>query len=107
MKIKVAFIHDVLSQVQQEKISFSRMVELINEEADKPNPEEKSIIPENWNKSSDGKSIDVPDVLMPLFNKIGMQLRFHTISDKSEVLTIADTLELSRKFFKENKETLI
>ena len=35
MKIKEAFMKDVLNQLSQEKISFSKMVELINEEAKK------------------------------------------------------------------------
>jgi hypothetical protein len=34
-RIKEALVKDLLSQVQSETISFSRMVELINEEAQK------------------------------------------------------------------------
>lgn len=64
-----------------------------------------SNIKENWNKPN-GDEIDVPDELMPLFNKIGMQIKFLTISGKNEILTIADILEGTRKFFSENKHLL-
>ena len=64
-----------------------------------------SNIKENWNKP-DGDVIDVPDELMPLFNKIGTQIKFLTISGKNEVQTVADILEGTRKFFSENKNLL-
>ena len=35
---------------------------------------------ENWNKADKDGNIDVPDYLMPLLDKIGMQLRLHTES---------------------------
>jgi hypothetical protein len=37
---------------------------------------------------------------MPLFNKVGTQLRFHTISGKNEALTIAHIIQRCQKFFK-------
>lgn len=49
-------------------------------------------------------NIDVPDKLMPLFNKVGTQLRFHTISGKNEVLTVAHIIWNAQKFFRENPE---
>lgn len=52
----------------------------------------------DWTEIKD-EQIDIPDELMPLFNKIGMQLRFHTISGKSEVLTIAHILRKAEEFF--------
>lgn len=49
------------------------------------------------------ESIDIPDELMPLFNKIGMQLRFHKSSGKGEVETIASILWNAQKFFHQFK----
>lgn len=57
---------------------------------------------EDWCKEDEG-SIDVPDILMPLFNKIGMQLRFHTISNKDEMATICSMVWIAQKFFHEFK----
>lgn len=62
-------------------------------------------INENWVEPIDDL-IDVPDVLMPLFNKVGMQIRFHTISGENEILTIARIVEVSRQFFRDNPEAL-
>ena len=45
---------------------------------------------ENWNKADKDGNIDVPDYLMPLLDKIGMQLRLHTISGKNEIQTVCD-----------------
>lgn len=62
-------------------------------------------INKNWTKPQDG-FIDVPDCLMPLFNRIGNQIRFHTISGKNEILTVAHILEASREFFSRHPELL-
>ena len=64
----------------------------------------KHINPE-WTKPIDD-TIDVPDELMPLFNKVGIQVKLMTISGKNEVQTIADIVELSRKFFKDKPNLL-
>ena len=64
----------------------------------------KHINPE-WTKPIDD-TIDVPDELMPLFNKVGMQVKLMTIPGKNEVQTIADIVELSRKFFKDKPNLL-
>ncbi len=58
----------------------------------------------DWTKSEDEQTIEVPDELMPLFNKIGIQIRFHTISGKNEVLTIAHILYNAQLFFAEHPE---
>lgn len=60
---------------------------------------------ENWTEIKNG-SIDVPDCLMPLFNQVGTQLRFHKISGKNEIVTIAHIVEKARIFFKENPKAL-
>jgi len=62
-------------------------------------------IKENWNEPV-GDIIDVPDCLMPLFNKVGMQMRFVTISGKNEVVAVADIVEIARQFFKNNPDLL-
>lgn len=56
---------------------------------------------ENWNKADKDGNIDVPDYLMPLFNKVGTQLRLHTISGKNEIQTVCDIVYLAEKFFTE------
>lgn len=60
----------------------------------------------DWSIPDEQGNIDVPDELMPLFNKIGMQLRFHTLSDKNEILTVAHILMAAQKFFTENKNLI-
>ena len=54
--------------------------------------------PINTVPDKDG-NIDVPDELMPLFNSLGTRLRMHTISGRSEILTIAAMVNDSHKFF--------
>jgi hypothetical protein len=54
----------------------------------------------DWTEKVDG-TIYVPDELDPLVNKIGMQLRFHTISGKGEAETICSILYNAQKFFHE------
>jgi len=44
----------------------------------------------DWNKANKEGAIDIPNHLDELVNKVGMQLRFHTISGKNEVQTICD-----------------
>ena len=56
---------------------------------------------ENWNKADQDGNIDVPDYLMPLLNKVGTQLRLHTISGKNEIQTMCDIVYLAEKFFTE------
>jgi hypothetical protein len=53
----------------------------------------------DWTEPDLKGNIDVPDELMPLFNKIGMQIRFHTISGANEVLTIARMVKVAQEFF--------
>lgn len=43
----------------------------------------------DWTIPDSEGMIDVPNELMPLFNQVGMQLGFHTISGKGEVETVA------------------
>lgn len=63
------------------------------------------MIDKNWTEVVDGY-VNVPDELMPLFNKVGTQIRFHTISGKTEVTTIAHIVEGSRQFFSKNPNLL-
>ena len=55
----------------------------------------------DWNIPDENGFIHVPDELDPLINKIGFQLRFHTLSDKSEGQTIADIAFIAQNFFTE------
>ncbi|QIY82541.1 hypothetical protein HER18_02775 [Chryseobacterium sp. NEB161] len=53
---------------------------------------------EDWTEVSDN-SINVPDELDPLLNKIGMQIQFMLFSDKDKNLTICHILRLAEEFF--------
>jgi hypothetical protein len=57
--------------------------------------------PENWSIPDKDGNINIPDELDPLFNKLGFQLRFHTISGKNEIATIASMCYIAQKFFNE------
>lgn len=65
-----------------------------------------SKIDKNWCELK-GDYIEVPNELMPLFNKVATQIRFHTISGKGEAATIAHILEISRQFFSKNSDLLV
>lgn len=67
---------------------------------------QKQMTPEirDFTKPDGEGNIDVPDELMPLFNKVGMQLRFHTISGENEVLTVARIVYAAYKFFNTQTE---
>jgi predicted nuclease with TOPRIM domain len=49
---------------------------------------------ENWTQPVDGV-INVPDRLDKLFNRLGTQLRFHTISGKGEAETVASMTKIA------------
>ena len=53
----------------------------------------------NWSIPDENGNIDMPDELEPLFNKLGFQLRFHTISGKGEIETLAAMTYIAQKFF--------
>lgn len=53
----------------------------------------------DWSIPNPDGSIDVPDELDDLFNKVGMQLKFHTISGLSELETIANICFLAQEYF--------
>lgn len=55
----------------------------------------------HWSQADADGIIHVPDYLDPLINKVGFQLRFHTISGKNEVQTICDIVAICEKFFNE------
>lgn len=59
----------------------------------------------NWTEVVDN-SINVPDGLMPLFYQVGTQIRFHTISGKSETETCAHIVEICRRYFSKLPELL-
>lgn len=56
-----------------------------------------------WNKPVDGV-IYVPDELDPIINKVATQIRFHTISGKSEQETVCDIVAICQKFFTTQRE---
>jgi hypothetical protein len=58
----------------------------------------------DWSPESSDGIVELPDELDPLFNKLGMQLRFHTISGKEEAGTIIDMVYIAQKFFTQHPE---
>lgn len=54
-----------------------------------------------WTEPDKDGNINVPDELEPLFNKLGMQMRFHTISGKNELQTVVDMTYIADIFFSE------
>lgn len=46
-------------------------------------------------------NVELPDHLEKLFHKLGMQLRFHTISGKNEYLTIIHMCQIAEEYFDE------
>lgn len=64
----------------------------------------KKIDPD-WPEIIDN-NINVPDELVPLLNKISTQFYFCILSDKNETLALCCMVEISRQFFKENRNLL-
>lgn len=60
----------------------------------------------NWTEPDKDGNVNIPDELDPLFNKLGMQMRFHTISGKNEAQTVVDMTYLADKFYSEKINTL-
>jgi hypothetical protein len=54
---------------------------------------EKTADKKDWSIPDENNVIHVPDELDELFNKVGTQIRFHTISGKNEVLTVAHIVQ--------------
>ena len=86
-------------------ISETQLINKCKEFVKDMNLDNKKVINPEWTKPIDN-TIDVPDELMPLFNKVGIQVKLMIISGKNEVQTIADIVELSRKFFKDKLNLL-
>lgn len=61
----------------------------------------------DWTKADPDGTIHIPDELDSLFNKIGMQLKFHTISGLNEVQTITNILWAADQFYKKKYEKLV
>lgn len=53
-----------------------------------------------WSTPDEDGNINVPDELDELINKVGTQIRFHTISGKGEVQTVCDIVCICDNFFK-------
>lgn len=58
---------------------------------------------EDWNKADKDGTIDVPDYLDGLLNKVGIQILLHRIG-KNEVQTICDIVRHAEKFMLEQVE---
>jgi hypothetical protein len=59
----------------------------------------KYSLTENWCEADKDGNINIPDHLDKLINKVGFQLRFHTISDKNEIQTVCDIVRISEEYF--------
>lgn len=62
-------------------------------------PKEEEHEEHDWTIPDEDGNINVPDELMPLFNSIGFQFRFHTISGENEILCIARATKRAQEFF--------
>jgi hypothetical protein len=58
----------------------------------------------HWSEADENGVIHVPDYLDKLVNKVGMQIKFHTISGKNEIQTVCDIVAIAEKFFKDHYE---
>ena len=96
---------DDLYYKPKDNISETQLINKCKEFVKDMNLDNKKVINPEWTKPIDN-TIDVPDELMPLFNKVGIQVKLMIISGKNEVQTIADIVELSRKFFKDKLNLL-
>lgn len=57
----------------------------------------------DWNKADKDGIINIPDHLDKAVNKVGMQLRFHTMSGKNEIQTICDIVYGLESYFAKAK----
>lgn len=58
-----------------------------------------------WSSEPDDNGVvHIPDELYPLFNKLGMQLRFHTISGENEIVVVARMVKIAQEFFSLNSD---
>lgn len=53
----------------------------------------------DWSIPDENDMIQVPDELAPFFNRVATQIRFHTISGKNEVITVAHIVQIAQEFF--------
>ncbi len=61
----------------------------------------------DWSIPDENDMLHVPDDLHPLFNKMGFQFRFVTISGKNEAIAAAHCVQIAQKFFSEHPELLL
>lgn len=62
---------------------------------------------EDWTIADKDGNINIPDRLDKLFNKLGMQMRFHTISGKNELQTVVDMTAIADKYSAQQNDELI
>jgi hypothetical protein len=61
----------------------------------------------DWNLEPDGEgNIQTPEEVKELFNSIGMQMRFVTISGKNEIAAVASMVKKAWEFFNKNPHLL-
>jgi hypothetical protein len=64
-----------------------------------PNNEPRVSDEKNWSDPDENGNVQMPDELEPLYNKLGFQLRFHTISGKGETATLVHMTRIAEEFF--------
>lgn len=101
--------NDMITEAKVVRDEIQSLFGEFEEKLDSENETEQKItmgiIRENWNEP-DGDEIDVPDELMPLVNKVNMQIKMMTLTGKNEIQTICDIVEISRNFLSAHKELL-
>ncbi len=55
--------------------------------------------PSDWNKSLDGKTINVPEQLEPLLKRVGFQMNLFKRDDKNGLQTACDIVYQAQEFF--------
>jgi len=51
----------------------------------------------DWTIADEEGNINIPNELDKLFNRLGMQMRFHTISGKNEIQTVVDMTAIAHE----------
>jgi len=77
-----------------------KSVEYIDEASKIIDKKPETEIPD-WTVADSEGVLHIPDELDKIFNKVGMQMRFVTISGKNEVQAVAHIVYNCQKFFKE------
>jgi hypothetical protein len=93
-------INDKIDErIDSGELQNTKFSQAINQKGERTGLEK--VIPICWNKPDKDGNVDIPDYLDKLFNKLGMQMRFHTISGIPEAQAVVNMTWIAEKFFTE------